>query len=93
MMGPLLEALMLVCFGVSWPVNAVQAWRARTAVGTSPAFLALITLGYVSGIAAKFAGGTVNWVLAVYLFNLFALVANWVVYFRNKQLDRRASAS
>ena len=92
-MGSLLEALMLVRFGFSWPVNAVQAWRARTAVGTSPAFLALITLGYVSGIAAKFAGGTVNWVLAVYLFNLFALIANWVVYARNKQLDRKGSCS
>ena len=92
-MAAVLEAIMLVCFGLSWPINAMKAWKARTAAGTSWMFLALITLGYVSGIAAKFAGGTVNWVLAVYLFNLFALIAHWVVYARNKQLDRKGSCS
>lgn len=91
-MASILEALMLVCFGISWPVNALRAWKIRTAVGISPAFLTLITLGYVAGIAAKFAGGTVNWVLAVYIFNLFALIANWAIYARNKQLDRRRKA-
>ena len=86
-MSELLEAAMLVCFGVSWPVNAMQAWRARTATGTSPVFLALITAGYVCGIAAKFVGGTISWVLAVYVFNLVALVANWAIYLRNRRLD------
>ena len=43
---------MLLCFGLSWPINALNAWRARTAKATSPAFLALITFGYVAGIAA-----------------------------------------
>ena len=78
---------MLVCFGLSWPINAMKAWKAKTAAGTSWMFLALITLGYVAGIAAKFVGGTVNWVLAVYFINLAALVANWLVFFRNKSLD------
>ena len=78
---------MLVCFGLSWPINAMKAWRAKTAAGTSWMFLALITLGYVAGIAAKFVGGTVNWVLAVYFINLAALIANWLVFFRNKSLD------
>ena len=78
---------MLVCFGLSWPINALKAWRARTAAGTSAAFLALISLGYVSGIAAKFVGHNVNWVLIVYFINLAALVANWLIYFRNRTLD------
>ena len=80
---------MLVCFGLSWPINAMKAWKARTAAGTSWMFLALITSGYVAGIAAKFVGGTVNWVLIVYFINLAALVANWLVFFRNKSLDAR----
>ena len=78
---------MLVCFGLSWPINAMKAWKAKTAAGTSWMFLGLITLGYVAGIAAKFVGGMVNWVLAVYFINLAALIANWLVYARNRSLD------
>lgn len=86
-MAAVLEAIMLVCFGLSWPINAVKAYKARTAAGTSWLFLGLITLGYFAGIAAKFVGGTVNWVLIVYFINVAALVANWLIFFRNKRLD------
>ena len=61
---------MLVCFGLSWPINGYKSYKAGTAAGSSWQFIALITAGYVAGIAAKFASGTVNWVLAVYLVNL-----------------------
>ena len=88
-MSAFLEAVMLVCFGLSWPINALKAWKSRTAVGTSWTFLALITFGYLAGIAAKFAGGTINWVLAVYFINLAALGVNWAVFARNRVLDAR----
>lgn len=81
---------MLLCFGLSWPINALNAWRACTAKATSPAFLALITFGYVAGIAAKFVGHNVNWVLGVYVFNLVALVINDLIYVRNRRLDAQA---
>ena len=84
---------MLVCFGLSWPINAMKAWKAGTAAGTSWMFLALITLGYLAGIAAKFVGGNVNWVLAVYLIYLTALVVNWLVFARNKSLDAKRRAA
>ena len=89
-MASVLEALMLLSFGLSWPINALNAWKARTAKATSPAFLALITFGYVAGIAAKFVGGNVNWVLWVYLFNLVALIVNDLIYLRNLRLDAQA---
>ena len=88
-MASVLEAIMLVCFGLSWPINAMKAWKSGTAVGTSWMFLGLITLGYVAGIAAKFVGGSINWVLAVYFLNLAALIANWIIYARNRMLDMR----
>ena len=91
-MAQVLEALMLISFGLSWPINALNAWKARTARGTSPAFLTLITFGYVAGTASKFVGNNVNWVLGVYVFNLVALVANDLIYLRNVRLDARAEA-
>lgn len=78
---------MLMCFGLSWPMNAYKGYRAETAVGTSWQFIALITLGYFAGIAAKFASGNINWVLAVYFINVVCIAANWLVYFRNRRLD------
>jgi hypothetical protein len=84
-----LEALMLICFGLSWPINALNAWKARTAKATSPVFLALITFGYVAGTAAKFVGHNINWVLGVYIFNLVMLAINDLIYLRNLRLDAR----
>ena len=42
----LLEATMLVCFGFSWPLNVVKAYKARTAKGTSLAFIILSKNNY-----------------------------------------------
>ena len=88
-MAELLEAAMLVCFGLSWPLNAYKNYKAGTAAGASWQFIALITAGYLAGIAAKFVSGSVNWVLAVYLLNLVCIGINWAVYFRNRRLAAR----
>ena len=87
-MAEALEAIMLICFGLSWPTNAYKNFKARTAAGTSWQFILLITLGYFAGIAAKFVSGTINWVLAVYFLNVVCIATNWVVYFRNCAIDR-----
>lgn len=87
LMAELLEATMLVCFGLSWPMNAYKSYQARTAKGTSWQFMALITFGYIAGITAKLVSGNLNWVFAVYLINIACVSANWLVYFRNIRLD------
>ena len=86
-MAEILEAAMLLCFGLSWPLNAYKSFHARTAAGTSWQFIALITAGYFAGIAAKFVSGNLNWVLIVYFINVVCIAANWLVYFRNRRLD------
>ena len=91
-MAAILESVMLICFGLSWPMNAYKGWKARTAAGTSWQFILLITLGYFAGIAAKFVSGEITWVLAVYFLNVAFLAANWGVYFRNRKLDQAAAA-
>ncbi len=87
--GHLLEAVMLVCFGFSWPMNVRKAYKAGTAKGMSLGFILLIITGYVAGIAAKFVNHQLNYVLAVYFLNLAIVTVNLVVYFRNKALDRK----
>lgn len=89
-MGMLFETVMLICFGLSWPINVVKAYKARTAKSTSLPFLLLIITGYLGGIAAKVVNGQINYVLIVYLINLSIVLLNLVVYIRNVSLDNRA---
>lgn len=88
-MASILETTMLVCFGLSWPVNLMKAYRAGTTKGTSLFFIVLITLGYIAGVAAKLVSGQITYVLAVYVFNLVMVLGNLLVYFRNRRLDRQ----
>ncbi len=86
----LFEALMLVCFGFSWPLNVSKAYRARTAKGMSLPFIILIITGYIAGITAKIMNSQFNYVLVVYFLNLAIVMTNMFVYFRNKGLDKKA---
>ena len=49
-MAGITEAIMLICFGVSWPVSAYKSYKARQTGGKSLLFLILIDLGYVVGL-------------------------------------------
>ena len=93
-MAELLEITMIVCFGVSWPVNVIKSYKARTAKGKSLAFLYLIFFGYIAGISSKFvnAGYMANisskwYVLFFYVLNLIMVSADIVLYYRNKKID------
>lgn len=88
-MGSIFETTMLICFGLSWPLNLAKAYRAKTTKGTSLPFILLITFGYVAGITAKIMNGQINYVLAAYILNIAIVMLNIAVYFRNLALDRR----
>jgi len=88
-MGSILETVMLVCFGFSWPLNVIKAYRAKTAKGTSLPFIFLIIAGYIAGISAKLITGQINYVLIAYILNLAIVSLNVVVYFRNVSLDKK----
>ena len=88
-MGPILETIMLVCFGFSWPLNVIKAYKAKTAKGTSLSFVLLIITGYIAGISAKLISGQINYVLIAYILNLAIVSLNVIVYFRNVSLDKK----
>ena len=81
------EAMMLVCFGLSWPVNILKSWRTRSAVGKSLAFLLIIEVGYICGmlnkVLVKF-----DWVFFLYVLNFCMVGTDVILYFRNRRLDR-----
>lgn len=88
-MGSILETVMLICFGFSWPLNVIKAYKAKTAKGTSLPFILLIITGYIAGIAAKVITGQINYVLIAYIANLAIVSLNIAIYFRNVSLDKK----
>lgn len=88
-MAQLLEAIMMICFGLSWPMALVKNIRAKSAKGMSLPFILLIISGYVAGTCAKVISNNITYVLIVYLLNLAIVTMNLVVYFYNRRLDKK----
>ena len=86
-MSSVLETIMLVCFGFSWPLNVIKAVKARSAKNMSLPFIMLIITGYIAGITAKLMSHQINYVLAAYFLNLAIVLVNLGVYFRNRRID------
>ena len=90
-MPEILETLMLICFGMSWPMNVYRNYKARSAKGMSLFFILLIISGYVAGIGAKILTHNFTYVLAVYALNLLFVSINLLVYVRNRRLDHTSA--
>ena len=93
-MAEILEIIMVLSFGASWPLNVIKSYKARTAKGKSLGFLLLIFFGYVAGILSKFSNpvymaafGTKWYVLIFYFINIFMVSVDIILYFINKHLD------
>ena len=94
-MAEILEIIMIVSFGASWPVNVLKSYRARTTKGKSLLFLLLIFFGYIAGIASKLVNKTYmsqigdKWyVLFFYILNFIMVGADVIMYIRNRKLDQ-----
>ena len=103
-----MEALMVICFGLSWPLNISKAWKARTTKGTSLQFYFCIWSGYIFAIIGKLltvyyyinvAGTAQTWTEVVKWYVMFFYVLNTVmvsggilIYFRNARLDKKKLA-
>ena len=87
-MAEFFEVMMLVCFGLSWPFNIAKSLRSLTAKGKSMLFESLVILGYLCGLAGKFIGGNVTYVVAVYLLDIAMVTADLILTIRNAKLDQ-----
>ena len=98
-MTNLLEAMMILCFGLSWPLSIRKSWISRTAKGKSLFFEFFIWIGYVFGIARKIilwseanaAGTSLDWLFYLgwffYVLNIVEISIDMLLFLRNKKLD------
>jgi hypothetical protein len=84
----LLEAAMIVSFGIAWPTAIAKSLKSRTAKGKSLQFLLIILAGYAFGIASKLVAGTLTYVFIFYVINFIMVSFDTALYFRNRKLDQ-----
>ena len=87
-LASLFEAVMIIAFGLSWPLNIIKSLQTKSTKGKSLLFLILIDLGYVFGILAKIISGNITYVFAFYIFNFVMVSADLVLYFINRKRER-----
>ena len=81
------ETIMLICFGISWPITVYKSATSRSTKGKSVFFTLAIIVGYIAGIMGKIYNENVNYVLVLYLINLAFVSVDLCLYFRNKKLE------
>ena len=94
MVAKVLEAVMIILFGISWPFNLLKSIRSKTTKGKSLLFLVLIDLGYIVGLTSKFFSTTFVWatdwwIFVIYSINFTLVTADLIVYFLNKSREKK----
>ena len=86
-MAHILEAMMVISFGISWPTSIIKSYTSRTAKGKSIIFLLFILIGYLFGIASKFMTGNLTYVVIFYIINFIMVFIDLCLYYRNRRID------
>lgn len=90
-MSEILEIMMVVSFGFSWPMNVIKSYKTRSTKGKSLWFLILIFVGYICGIASKLTANSYKWyVLFFYVLNFVMVGMDLLLYWRNYRLEKNA---
>lgn len=84
------EVIMLVCFGLSWPISVYKSITSKSTKGKSVVFIIAIIIGYISGIIGKIVGNNITYVLVLYCFNLVVVSIDLCLYFINKKAEDKA---
>lgn len=99
-MADLCEALMILCFGLSWPISVYKSYVSRTAKGKSVTFELIVVIGYIFGnirkaiqlkeyLASGTRAGFLFWFAwFFYIFNITCIIIDLILYVRNTKLDK-----
>ncbi|MBQ9747278.1 MAG: hypothetical protein IJV98_00700 [Clostridia bacterium] len=87
-MTGIFECVMLICFGISWPISVWKSYTSGSTKGKSVIFTSAIILGYLAGICGKLASGNINYVLVLYIINLGFVSVDFALYFVNKRKEQ-----
>ena len=87
------EIIMLLCFGMSWPISVYKSIRSRSTKGKSAVFIIAIIIGYISGIIGKIVNHQLTYVVALYLINLIVVSIDLGLYFINAKREKNLQSA
>ncbi len=98
MITELMEAITILCFGLSWPISIRKSYISKTAKGKSLFFEVFLLVGYAFGITRKIiqiyflsvTGAIFYLSLFFYILNFIEISIDVALYFRNCRYDRTA---
>ena len=82
------ETVMLICFGMSWPISVYKSIRSKSTKGKSVVFIIAIIIGYISGIIGKIVNAQITYVLVLYCINLIVVSIDLGLYFYNSKREK-----
>ncbi|MBE6673081.1 MAG: hypothetical protein E7599_06140 [Ruminococcaceae bacterium] len=87
-MMQIFEIIMLICFGMSWPISVYKSIRSKSTKGKSVVFIIAIIVGYISGIIGKIVNEQISYVLILYCINLIVVSVDLGLYFVNAKREK-----
>lgn len=87
------EIIMLLCFGMSWPISVYKSIRSKSTKGKSVVFIIAIIIGYISGIIGKIVNHQLTYVVVLYLINLLVVSIDLGVYFINANREKNLQSA
>ena len=87
------EIIMLLCFGMSWPISVYKSIRSKSTKGKSAVFIIAIIIGYISGIIGKIVNHQLTYVVALYLINLIVVSIDLGLYFINAKHEKNLQSA
>lgn len=83
-----LETIMIVSFGISWPLSIIRSYRSRSTKGKSLLFMCMIAFGYICGIFSKILSHNFNLAFWFYFPNVILVCTDIGLYFRNRKIEK-----
>ena len=83
----LFEFLMILCFGLSWPISVIRSYKSRSTKGKSIIFNYFIAFGYICGIISKNLFHNYNLAYYFYFPNLIMVTIDILLYYRNRKIE------
>lgn len=91
-MAEFFELLMVLCFGISWPISIAKTLKTKCVSGKSPLFIIFIIMGYIFIIISKLISGDIKYTFYFYWLNLAmtSFDLSLQIYYRKKEKNALA---
>ena len=95
-MAEIFDTIMIICFGISWPISVYKSIKSRSTQGKSVVFILAIIVGYIAGITSRvidyFNGKPFGLSFYFCIINIVVVSIDLVLFFVNRKYEKKVAA-